>query len=174
MLLWGGSVPRYQLCKEYFKEPHWWYSPYDIHFAHAWIRLGGSGWGFYPRRETAAGILCSPGIVKDNSGASGLPSFSRAPMGQAFKTCQSIWVNTCECDPKKAISGTANAITRSAKNPPRYGIAFYDCIDWAEQQLTWGAVSGCKGWQRSYDMGWGTLPVRISGANPGGAPNFVL
>ena len=162
----------YEICREYFKEPHWWNSPYDIHFAHAWIRRGTSGWGFYPKRETALGILCSPGIVKDNAGASDLPHFSRAPMGQAYKVCQPVWVNTCECDPKKATAGIAKAISRSAKHPQRYGIAFYDCIDWAEHQLTWGAISGCKGWQSNYDMGWGTLPVQISGAKAGGAPRL--
>ena len=162
----------YEICRDYFKEPHWWNSPYDIHFAHAWIRRGTAGWGLYPKRETALGMLCSPGIAKDNAGASALPNFSRAPMGQAYKVCQPVWVNTCECDPKKATAGIAKAISRSAKHPPRYGIAFYDCIDWAEHQLTWGAISGCKGWQSNYDMGWGTLPVQISGAKPGGAPRF--
>ena len=61
----------------------------------------------------------------------------------------------------------------SAKNLPRYALAFYNCIDWAEHQLTWSTISGCKGWQKVCELGWRTLPVQISGVNPGGPAKFL-
>ena|GEM_PF-6784974 len=162
----------YELCKQYVKEPHWYSSIYDIHFQHAWIRRGTSGWGFYPKSESVPNVLCSPGVIKDNSGASMLPGRANAPMGGGYKVCEPVWVNTCECNPKKATAGIAKAIQQSQKHPPEYGLFFYDCVDWAGQQLTWGAISGCKGWRKGYGLGWGTLPVQISGVNPGGPAKF--
>ena len=162
----------YELCRQYVKEPHWYSSIYDIHFQHAWIRRGTSGWGFYPKSESVPNVLCSPGVIKDNSGASMLPDRANAPMGGGYKVCEPVWVNTCECNPKKATAGIAKAIQQPQKHPPEYGLFFYDCVDWAGQQLTWGAISGCKGWRKGYGLGWGTLPVQISGVNPGGPAKF--
>ena len=162
----------YELCRQYVKEPHCYWSIYDIHFQHARTRRGISGWGLYPKSESVPNVICSPGVVSDNSGASMLPDRANAPMGGGYKVCEPVWVNTCQCDQKKTMAGIAKAIKLSKKHPPEYGLFFYGCIDWATRQLTLGAISGCKGWQSGYDVGWGTLPVPISGTNPRGLAKY--
>ncbi len=112
----GGAVPGIRLCEEYLPNS----LPYRLHFAHAWLSIGKSGWGFHPGRPAAGnlGVLFpSPGLIINDINCNNLPEKGGRGWQNGYKVCYFLYVNSCLCALNKSAAGVKAALAAARKGP---------------------------------------------------------